>query len=648
MDIKTNAEAAACGCAGGAVVSTRRFRRPFGLAILSVAALAPAASGTPLNVSFGNAGRFPLRALLVSAPANNPVTAAAVHVTENGDRVEGLSVTPLATANQGDFGVVLVIDTSQSMAGSPIRQAMLAAQTLAARRSGRQELGVIEFNGTPSSVLPLTSNGAAIKAALSQTPVLAFGTHIYDATLLAIRQLHNSGVTAGSVIVLSDGADVGSTVGQQTVAAAAAVDHVRVYTVGVDDRYFAPGTLKALAGVSHGTYTSSSITGLGRVFSKIESQLRNRYLLRYRSAQGGGHRIDVRLWVDGVPGTWAGRYSSPARPPLPARGQAPPPSAKNPFWASSLAAVLVAFGCALLLVAGMLVYLVPLARKRGLRRRIGEFTRAEQIESPDDMPGALVQRVDRWMQRFGRWPAFKEEVEVAAIERPAAEILLAVILGSLTLAVLAALLSGTPLISLPLLVIGPASMSAIVRHRADKQRRLFGDQLAGHLEEIGSAMRAGHSVVAAVSVMADDAVEPTRREFQRAVADERLGVPLDQALRPIARRMKCRDIDQLALVAGLNQRTGANMATVLDLIAEGVRERAEMRRELDALTAQARLSRWIVSGLPFAILALLTVIRPGYVAPLYHTTGGAIVLLIALALVISGSVVMRIIVAPQE
>jgi tight adherence protein B len=264
------------------------------------------------------------------------------------------------------------------------------------------------------------------------------------------------------------------------------------------------------------------------------------------------------------------------------------------------------------------------------------------------MPGALVRRVDRWMQRFGRWPAFKEEVEVAAIERPAAEILLAVILGSLTLAVLAALLSGTPVISLPLLVIGPASMSAIVRHRADKQRRLFGDQLAGHLEEIGSAMRAGHSVVAAVSVMADDAVEPTRREFQRAVADERLGVPLDQALRPIARRMKCRDIDQLALVAGLNQRTGANMATVLDLIAEGVRERAEMRRELDALTAQARLSRWIVSGLPFAILALLTVIRPGYVAPLYHTTGGAIVLLIALALVISGSVVMRIIVAPQE
>ena len=102
-------------------------------------------------------------------------------------------------------------------------------------------------------------------------------------------------------------------------------------------------------------------------------------------------------------------------------------------------------------------------------------------------------------------------------------------------------------------------------------------------------MRAGHSVAAAIASMVKDAVNPTRRELERAVADERLGVPLDTALHPIARRMRCADIEQLALVATLNQRTGGNMAEVLDLIASSARERLDLRRDLRALTAQARI-----------------------------------------------------------
>jgi tight adherence protein B len=562
--------------------------------------------------------------------------------------VQGLAVTPLATANQGDFGVMLVIDASQSMAGAPIRQAMLAAQTLAAQRSGRQEIGVIEFNSTSRQVLPLTSNAASINAALSHTPELAFGTHIYDATRLAIEQLHASGVAAGSVIVLSDGADVGSTVTQQTVASAAAGDHVRVYTVGVDDRDFDPSTLRGLARASFGSYTSSSVAGLRQVFSTIESQLRSRYLVRYRSTQPGGHRISVALWVAGVPGVWTGRYASPAPPVPPARPRSH--AGSTPFWTSSVAVVIVAFMCAVLLVGGLLAYLVPLSRHHGLRQRISAFTQESEVDQVDPVPtrSGLAERVDTWMHRFARWPRFSEEVEVGAIERSAAEILLMTVMATLLSAVLVAVVSGIALTSLPILLLGPVVMVAVVRARAERQRRLFSDQLAGHLEEIGSAMRAGHSVIASVSAMADDAVDPARREFQRAIADEQLGVPLEAALRPIARRMKCADIEQLALVAGLNQRTGSNMAAVLDVIADGVRERAELRRELDALTAQARLSRWIVSCLPFGILALLAVIRPAYVAPLFNTTGGAIALTIAVVLVILGSLVMRMIVAPQE
>jgi tight adherence protein B len=148
--------------------------------------------------------------------------------------------------------------------------------------------------------------------------------------------------------------------------------------------------------------------------------------------------------------------------------------------------------------------------------------------------------------------------------------------------------------------------------------------------------------------MAEDETDPTRREFQRAVADERLGVPADAALRPIARRMRCSDIEQLALVATLNQRTGGNMAEVLDVIAAGARERADLRRELRALTAQARLSRGIVTALPVGLLAVLTAINPSYVSPLFNTTGGIIALCVATGLVMTGWLVMRAMVPSEE
>ena len=237
-----------------------------GVAAAAVATMlvAPAAGATSVSASFGNAGRFPARALVASAPAGHPLTARTVHVQENGAAASGVSVTPISTANQGDFGVILVVDTSQSMKGEPLRQAMVAARTLAAERTGNQELGVIEFNQSSSVVLPLTSDATKIGAALAQEPKLGRGTRIYDATLQAMQQLHSAGVAAGTVVVLSDGADVGSRATQQAVAAAAAADHVRVYTVGVKDRSFAPRTLTSLARATGGVTQHPTPRGYAR------------------------------------------------------------------------------------------------------------------------------------------------------------------------------------------------------------------------------------------------------------------------------------------------------------------------------------------------------------------------------------------------
>ena len=119
-------------------------------------------------------------------------------------------------------------------------------------------------------------------------------------------------------------------------------------------------------------------------------------------------------------------------------------------------------------------------------------------------------------------------------------------------------------------------------------RKAFEEQLADNLDVLAGAMRTGHSTMGALSVMVDSAIEPSKTEFRRVLQDEQLGVPLDDALMVMARRMQSYDAEQIALVMRLQREAGGNTAEVLDRVAEVIRGRMELRRLVDVLTAQAQ------------------------------------------------------------
>jgi tight adherence protein B len=177
--------------------------------------------------------------------------------------------------------------------------------------------------------------------------------------------------------------------------------------------------------------------------------------------------------------------------------------------------------------------------------------------------------------------------------------------------------------------------------KADRQRRTFSEQLPDNLQVIASAMRAGQTFVGALQAVVDDAPEPSARELRRAVTDEALGVPLNEALTHVTERMKSEDFQHVAIVAGLQRDTGGNTAEVIDLVAETIRGRIEIRRLVRGLTAQGRLAGFVLSGLPAALLLIISVINPSYAHPLFHSTPGIIALVVALVLMITGSVIIR-------
>jgi len=135
--------------------------------------------------------------------------------------------------------------------------------------------------------------------------------------------------------------------------------------------------------------------------------------------------------------------------------------------------------------------------------------------------------------------------------------------------------------------------------------------------------------------------EPIKSELERAIRDEQLGLPLEESLEAIARRMDAEDMDQVALVAALNRRSGSNVAEALDRVAEGARERADLRREVKALTGQAKMSSWVLTGLPPLLLIGISVISPAYAHPMFHTTIGIGLIIVSALMVFTGWKIMN-------
>ena len=158
---------------------------------------------------------------------------------------------------------------------------------------------------------------------------------------------------------------------------------------------------------------------------------------------------------------------------------------------------------------------------------------------------------------------------------------------------------------------------------------------------VGGSLRVGHSLPAALAAALEDAPDPARREFGRAVTDERLGRPLEDALEQLCDRMDNREVEHVSLLARLQREAGADAAEMIDQVVATVRERQELRRTVRTLTAQGRLAQAILSALPPAALLLMTVTNPPYVEPLFHTSIGHIVLGASAALVVAGSLVIR-------
>jgi Flp pilus assembly protein TadB len=625
----------------------------------------------PLSGWLGSGAKFPAESLILSVPRKVHLLPSQVQLSENGAPVTGFSLTPLAQAAPGDFGFVVAIDTSPSVPVAELNREMRAVRALASQRQAGQGLGLIGFGATPTVLLPLTSNIKGIPAGLQTTPPTVPGADTSAAEAGALQQLSAARDAAGAVVVISDGNGTRSPDSATRAAlAAAAAAHIQVVTIGLRDGAATASSLAALRSNAPGPFFTVTGAGLARQLAASFSSATTGYIVRYRSRMRPGQAVAVSARVDGTKGTVTGGYTVPtprvrhlpkpthraAARPGPRRSSvlssspsflaAPAAPASAPaassFWSSSGSVAVIA-GIAALLVGFAVMLIVNRPSRRAVRTRVGSFTAltlataAGETDDPDAQGfGGLV----RLLERGGFWPKFVLDVDISHNPRTPVQLVKRAMIAGAIVALLLFLLTGTALYALLTLVATPLVLRATIARAARKQRARFRELLPMHLQDLSGAMRAGRSVVGALASVAAGADEPIKTELDRAVRDEQLGLPLEESLEAIARRMDADDMDQVALVAALNRRSGSNVAEALDRVAEGARERADLRREVKALTGQAKMSSWVLTGMPPLLLIGITVIAPVYAHPLLHTPIGLGLLVLSALMVFSGWKVM--------
>ena len=140
--------------------------------------------------------------------------------------------------------------------------------------------------------------------------------------------------------------------------------------------------------------------------------------------------------------------------------------------------------------------------------------------------------------------------------------------------------------------------------------------MAGTL--IANSLRAGSSFLQSLEMVTREAQPPISTEFARVVREVSIGLPLEQALNNLTGRVKSSDLDLMATAIAIQYQVGGNLAEILDTIAETIRERVRIKGEIRTLTAQQRLSGYIVGFLPIGLLLFLMVAAPKFINPMFQ------------------------------
>ncbi|HEV3313060.1 MAG TPA: type II secretion system F family protein [Chloroflexota bacterium] len=199
----------------------------------------------------------------------------------------------------------------------------------------------------------------------------------------------------------------------------------------------------------------------------------------------------------------------------------------------------------------------------------------------------------------------------------------------------------TPFIAVPMGIAGYFVPGIWLKRRLKMRERKFGQLLGEAVMMMSSSLRAGYSMMQALETVSREMAEPICDEFHRVTLEVGVGISVEDALNHMARRIKSTDLELMTIAMNVQREVGGNLAEILDTIAATIRERQELQGEVRSLTAQGRISAYIISGLPVVLAIALYFLNPKYISTLWTTSIGYVMLGVAVTMIVVGFFVTR-------
>jgi len=561
--------------------------------------------------------------VLVDGPAPRTTD---FHLRENGAAVpdSAVEVRPLQQT-ASPVGTVLVIDTSGSMRSrGALDQAEAAAHQFIASRAANEWTALVSVSSQAVVRSDFTQDGAALGAAVDA--LRADGeTALWDGLSTAAHLYDRRPDLQPNVVLLSDGADSVSTGTEAQAVAALTGAHAAVFAVGIASAEFDPTRLAGLVGGSGGSFsTSADPADLSAQFSRIRAAIENQYELLYTSSGAGG-----ALAVDLSVGSLTAEVQTQAGSTGVAAAPRPVPPAGGPF-SGAAGRYLVLLLAAAAAGLGALALLLIFGRGRGsLEGRLGIYATpaaAAEVSDGSLVETGLVQKAvditSKIADRGGLLDRVEALLEQANLPLRPAEALFFYGAGVVLVGLLAVL--GAPSAPVGAAFAGVVAALPVVAARVLRSRRLkaFETQLPDTLNLLAGSLRAGYSFLQCVEAVAAETSDPMARELRRALAEARLGRPVEDALGDIAVRMQSRDFEWSVMAIRIQREVGGNLAELLQTVSETMVARARMRGEVKALTAEGRISGIIMGLLPVALGLFMFTAAPDYIHALFASATG--------------------------
>lgn len=603
------------------------------LAALFLPAIASAQDGLTVDVrevGLEDDGSVRMVVSVTGEGVDGILDASAFEVTENGQAVEELTVTPLLETLTQPIAIAVLVDVSGSTADKLEETKVAVAQfaTDLLEQPGIQMM-LIAFDDTPRVVQALTTEVQSFNDALA-TLEPGGETAVYDAVALAVESLRPLDLQS-NIVVFSDGGDTASdpaTTLPVVVEAANAIGATISTVIVTSDEL----DLGALQGMSTGTGGTSIAVGsaaeLSGAFDTVVEQIASQYVLEYVGDINDTEELDIELTVATGSATLSDVFTvANTRERDPAPPRVLPTLTPTPVRGNT--ALFAGVGAAFLALASLFALLLTAPRSQAakvLDRELDRYISGGGGRADPSLVATALRRralelIDAAPKPAGFDDRIQQRLEQANWPLRTGEFLAIVVLVTAFGAVVGTTLAAW-FVGLGLAITLALAPFILLNIRRRKRTRQFLEQLPDLLQLLAGSLAAGYGIVQALDMTAKEANEPVKHELNRAITETRLGMPLEDALQGVADRVDSDDFRWVVLAINIQREVGGNLAALLNTVAETLREREMLRRQIRVLSAEGRLSAYVLILLPIFLAGWLTLTRPEYVGVLTESTIG--------------------------